>query len=105
MVESGKLTETLEVWRTVEVQSESGYKHQEEVLHLTTRAERLKNKESYAANADELFHVTEKTFRLRKRDILETDVVRYKDERYRITSINEFPLDNEMVIIISKIND
>ena len=85
MVESGKLTETLEVWRTIEVQSES--------------------KETYASNAEELFHITEKTFRLRKRDILETDVVKYKNERYRITSINEFPLDNEMVIIISKIND
>ena len=69
-------------------------------------ADRMKNKESYAVDADELFHLTELTFKIRyRKEIKETDIVVYRNERYRITSIDELPQDNEMTIKIAKIND
>lgn len=106
MIFSGDLTETLTFYKIVEVQSESGYKHSTEQFLLTTRAQRLKNKENYVVNADELFHASELTFRLRyRKEIEDTNIVVYKDERYRITSLDEYPQENQLTIILAKINE
>ena len=70
-----------------------------------TKAERMKNKENYGINADELFHTNELTFRLRyRKEIKETDIVVYEGDRYRITSINKYLEDNQLIIMIQKIN-
>lgn len=106
MISAGQLTETLafyEVRNTVEA---SGFHHSEEVLRFRTKAERLKNKESYVVNADEIFHLSELTFRLRNRkEVEETDIVEYNGQRYHITSIDRYPRENQMTIILSKINE
>lgn len=78
----------------------------EEQLYLTIRAQRLKNREHYEVDADELFHTSELTFRLRwRKEMDETDIVEYEGKRYRIHSIDKYPKDNEVTIIISKINE
>ena len=106
MIYSGQLTEYLDFYEIVEVQSESGFKHPEEVFMFRTRAERTKNKENYVVDADEVFHSNELTFRLRyRKEIKETDIVVYAGERYRITSLQPWRQDGEMKIIISKINE
>lgn len=106
MIYSGQLTEYLDFHEIVEVQSESGFKHPEEVFMFRTRAERTKNKENYVVDADEVFHSNELTFRLRyRKEIKETDIVVYEGERYRITSLQPWRQDGEMKIIISKINE
>jgi hypothetical protein len=106
MVSSGALTEHLKFYHQVETQSESGYKAVVEELYLETRAERLKNKENYVVDAGELFHSSELTFRLRRRkEIQETDIVEYMGARYRITSLDVYPKDNQIIIIVSKINE
>lgn len=103
---AGTLTSRLDFYHVTEVQGESGYKHTEEIFYLHANADRLKNKESLAVDADELFHLVELTFKLRyRKEIVETDIVVYKDERYRITSIDENSRDNEMTIKIAKINE
>ena len=51
----------------METQSGSGYKDTSEVYMFQVRAERLKNKETYLVDADELFHSSELTFRIRYR--------------------------------------
>lgn len=70
------------------------------------RAERLKNKETYLVDADELFHSSELTFRVRyRKEIDETNIVEYEGKRYRITSLDKYMDDNQLTIILSKIND
>ena len=106
MIYSGQLTEILKFYRIVETQTGSGFKHVEEVPMFSVRAERLKNKETYGENADELFHVSELTFRLRyRREISETNIVEYEGQRYRITSIDKYMRDNQLTIILAKINE
>ena len=106
MVYSGQLTEILEFYKVVETQSESGFKHSEEVFMFKMRAERLKNKETYTVDAQELFHSSELRFRLRyRREVEETNIVVYEGQRYRITSVDKFVEDNQLTIILSKINE
>lgn len=106
MISAGQLTETLAFFETIDTVESSGYHRTEEVLRFKTKAERLKNKESYVVNADEIFHLSELTFRLRNRnEIQETDIVVYENQRYHITSIDRYRRGNQMTIILSKIND
>lgn len=105
MIFAGNLKENLTIFRVEETQSKSGYKSQTEVELFTVKAERTKNKENYGVDAGELFHTNELTFRCRKRDIRETDIVKYNGERYRITSLNVWPKDNEITMILARINE
>lgn len=106
MIFAGSLTETLTFYSVTETQSASGYKDTSEVLRYTCRAYRTKNKEKYTVDADELFHTNELTFKLRNRkEVEETDVVIYNGERYRITSLNRYPRENDMTLILVRIND
>lgn len=106
MIFSGQLTEILDFYKIVETQSESGFKHNEEVHMFKVRAERLKNKETYTVDAAELFHSSELRFRLRfRREIEETNIVVYEGQRYRITSLDKYMEDNQLTIILSKINE
>ena len=106
MIYSGNLREYLEFYRVVEVQSESGFKRSEEVFMFKARAERTKNKEHFIVDADEVFHSNELTFRLYyRKEVDETNIVVYNGDRYRITSLNPWIADNEMTIMLAKIND
>ena len=106
MIYSGQLTEYLEFYKVVETQSDSGFKHTDEVFMFRVRAERTKNKENYVVDADEVFHSNELSFRLRyRKEIKETNIVVYEGERYRITSLMPWKEENEIKIIISKINE
>lgn len=106
MIFAGKLTERLDFYHLIETQSDSGFKHTDEVFFWTCKVERMKNKETYLVDADEIFHRNELTFRFRyNKDINETDIVKYNGDKYRITSLNAFPRDREMTIICLKINE
>lgn len=106
MIFSGLLTETLNFYEIVETQSASGYKTTEEHLFCTIRAERLKNKQNYTVDANELYHTCELKFRLRYRNGMDdTNIVEYNGERYRITSLDRYVRDNEVVITMTKINE
>ena len=106
MIYSGQLTEILKFYKVVETQSESGFKHSEEVFMFQVRAERIKNKENYVVNADELFHSSELRFRLRyRREIEDTNIVEYEGDRYRITSLDKYMEENQLTIILQKINE
>lgn len=106
MISAGQLTETLAFYEVRDTVEASGFHRTEEVLRFRTKAERLKNKESYVVNADEVFHLSELTFRLRNRnEVEETDIVVYEGIRYHITSIDRYRRGNQMTIILSKIND
>ena len=106
MIYSGKLQEYLEFYQIVETQSDSGFKYTEEVFLFRAPAERTKNKENYVVNADEVFHSNELTFRLRyRKEIKETTIVVYEGERYRITSLNPWKEENQLTIMLSKINE
>ena len=107
MIYSGQLAEILEFYKVVETQSESGYKSTSEVFMFRVRAEITKNKETYLVDADELFHSNELTFRLRyRKEIEETNIVVYRGQRYRITSIDKYIRDNnQLTIILAKINE
>lgn len=106
MIQAGRLTETLSFYNITETQSISGYKSETETFLLTCKAERMKNKENYIVDAGEIFHSVELSFRLRYRaGIVDTSIVKYEGEKYRIISLDKFPLDNEIVIKISKVNE
>ena len=106
MIYSGLLTDTLHFYEKIETQSQSGYKATEEVFKFKVRAQRTKNKEKYLTDAEELFHTSELTFKCRyRREIKDTDIVVYENERYRITSLDKFTEDNQLTIILSKINE
>lgn len=106
MIYSGKLTEYLAFYKVEEVQSESGFKHPVETFMFKVRAERLKNKENYVVDADELFHSNELRFRIRyRKEIEETNIVVYEGQRYRITSLDKYKEDNQLTIIVQKINE
>lgn len=106
MIYSGQLTEILKFYKVVETQSGSGYKHTDEVFMFQVRAERTKNKENYLVDADELFHLSQLTFRLRyRKEIDETNIVVYEGQRYRITSLDKYKEENQLTIILSKINE
>ena len=106
MISSGLLRDTLHFYEKVEAQSASGYKSTEEIFKLKCRAQRTKNKEKYLTDAEELFHTSELTFKLRyRKEIKDTDIVVYEDERYRITSLDKFAEANQLTIILSKINE
>jgi SPP1 family predicted phage head-tail adaptor len=106
MIYSGQLTEILKFYKVVETQSGSGYKHTDEVFMFQVRAERTKNKENYLVDADELFHLSQLTFRLRyRKEIDETNIVEYEGQRYRITSLDKYKEENQLTIILSKINE
>lgn len=105
MIFAGRLTERLKFFEIVETQAKSGFKSTEEVFKFEAFAERMKNKETIREDADEMFHYTELSFRLRKRDVKDTDIVEYEGNRYRIMSVDKFPRDNEMVIKIMLINE
>ena len=90
----------------VETQSGSGFKSTDEVFMFRVRAERLKNKETYLVDADELFHSSELTFRMYyRKEIEETNIVEYEGKRYRIVSLDKYMDDNQLTIILAKIND
>ena len=105
MIFAGNLKETLTIYRIEETQSKSGFKSQTEVELFSVKAERTKNKENYVVDAGELFHSNNLTFRCRKRDIRENDIIKYNGEKYRITSLNVWPKDNEMTMILARINE
>lgn len=106
MIFAGELTEKLTFFEVKEVQSESGYKHTTEVERFTVRAYRARNKETYLVDAGELFHSTELTFQLRyRKEITDTDIVVYNGNRYRITSLCPYIQENQLTIILSKINE
>ena len=106
MIQSGLLTETLHFYEKVESQSESGFKSVQEVFKFKVRAQRTKNKEKYLTDADELFHTSELTFKLRyRKEIKDTDIVVYEEQRYRITSLDKFKEANQLTIMLSKINE
>ena len=106
MIYSGQLTETLRFYEVIETQSASGYKSTEEVFKFKVRAQRTKNREKYLEDAGELFHTSELTFKLRyRKQIKETDIVVYEDEKYRITSLDKFKEADQLTIILSKINE
>ena len=106
MIFAGQLRDKLSFYQIEEVQSESGFKHIAEVFLFSTKAERLKNKESYAVDADELFHITELKFRLRyRKEITETCLVQFEGSKYRITSLEDRKQDNEMIITLGKVNE
>ena len=105
MIYAGQLDSTLIFSHIVEVQSESGFKHTEEKEYLKCRAYRMKNKETYAVDAQEVFHISELTFQLRDRkEIMETDIVQYEGQRYRITSLDRYNR-SELKIIVAKIKE
>lgn len=104
MIYSGTLTEHLDFYKVVETQTESGYKHTEEVFLCTCYAQRLKNVQNFNINANELFHSSLLTFHLRyKKDIDETNIVVYNEQRYRIISLDKF--QNEITLTLDKINE
>ena len=105
MIFAGKLTEKLSFYKVVETQGRSGFKDTTEVFKFEAYAERMKNREYLGEDAGEIFHTLDLQFRLRYRPVYETDIVVYRDERYRILSIDEYRMENEMVIKISKINE
>jgi SPP1 family predicted phage head-tail adaptor len=106
MIFSGHLTEILSFYKVVETQSGSGFKSTDEVFMFRVRAERLKNKETYLVDADELFHSSELTFRMYyRKEIEETNIVEYEGKRYRIVSLDKYMDDNQLTIILAKIND
>lgn len=106
MIFSGHLRDILKFYRVVETQSDSGFKSTEEVFMFQVRAERLKNKETYLVDAEELFHSSELTFRIRyRKEIEETNIVVYEGQRYRITSLDKYMEDNQLTIILAKINE
>lgn len=106
MIYSGTLTERLDFYHLIETQSPSGFKSTERVKYMSTLADRLKNKETYVVDANEVFHLNELTFKLRyRKGIQDTDEVVYQDQRYRITSVDRQGRDNEITIIVSKVND
>lgn len=106
MIQSGLLTETLHFYEQVETQSESGFKATEEVFKFKVRAQRTKNKEKYLTDAEEIFHTSELTFKCRyRKEIKDTDIVVYENERYRITSLDKFKEANQLTIILAKINE
>lgn len=105
MIFAGALRERLYFYKVIETQSASGYKSTQEQFMFSCRAERLKTKENFVVDAGEIFHSNELTFRLRTKDIEETDIVQYNGGRYVITSIDKYPMQNEMVIKIGKINE
>lgn len=106
MIFSGQLTETLDFYALVETPTETGFKTTKEVFLLKTKAYRLKNKESYVVDAEELFHRTELSFKFRfRKEIDETNIVVYNGNKYRITSLGKYPKENEATIILSKINE
>lgn len=103
---AGTLTEDLSFYRIVETQTASGYHRSEEQYMFSCKACRLKNKQNYLVDANELFHTAELTFKLRnRRDVLDTDIVVYLGDRYRITSLDRFPRENDMTLILAKINE
>ncbi len=106
MINSGDLREVLTIYEVREEQSASGFKHTVEVERCKVRAYRLRNKENYVVDANELYHSTELTFQIRyRKDITETDIVEYSGDRYRITSLSPYLHDNQITIILSKINE
>lgn len=106
MVLSGRLTETLSFYEIVETQSATGYKHSEERFMFDCKAEKIKFKERFDVDAEEIFHHVVPQFRMRYRaQVKETNVVQWRDEKYRIISVDRYPLDNEMVIKLDKINE
>ena len=106
MIYSGQLTEVLEFYKVVETQSESGYKSTEEVFMFKVRAERSKNRENYLVDAGELFHSSELTFRLRyRKEIEDTNIVVYEGQRYRVTSLDKYMEENQLTIMLEKINE
>ena len=102
MIYAGQLTETLKVYEVIEKQSASGYKSEQQVFKFSCKAQRLKNKENYLVNGAELFHIAEPQFRLRKRDIKDTDIIEYEDEKFRVLSIDDYK--SEMTIKLQKVN-
>ncbi len=106
MIESGQLTHTLDFYKVVETQSASGFKTTTEVFMFSVRAERTKNLENFVVDASELFHSSSPTFRLRyRKEIDETNIVVYEGQRYRVISLNVWKKDNEITIILEKINE
>ena len=106
MINSGTLTDKLSFYEPIETTSPSGYKKSDEKLICTVRAYRLKNKENYGVDAEALYHSTELQFQLRMRpDLKETDIVVYDGNRYRITSFSPYKAENQLTIMLAKIND
>ena len=105
-VQAGLLNEKLSFYKVVEVQSDSGFKHTEEQYLFTLRAYRMKDKGHYVVNADELFHTNELTFKMYyRKEVDETCIVVYEGERYRITNLNPYKPENQITIMIAKINE
>ena len=102
---SGRLRERRYFSAVADIVEADGYHHKVETPRFSCRAERLKNKQNYVVDAEEIYHSCELTFRIRQRSIDDTDIVEYNGERYRITSVDDYAEERQTTIILQKIND
>ena len=102
---AGNKKYTIEIYGVNKVQSESGaYNEDELVLKYTLKAEVKFNSNSIALINDEIVQTDRITFRIYKRNVDYTDVIKFNGIEYSIISINPLSYSNELEIITEKTN-
>lgn len=102
---AGKKKFTIEIQRLQSEKMPDGSIKEVYVEHLKLKAELKFNSGNVSVINNEIFGSNSITFQVYKRDIILTDIIIFRDNKYAINSINPLSYSNELVINCSLINE
>lgn len=104
-MKAGLLREFITIYRYENIQSETGQITKEKKEIALLRAYRIKSTGQNKEVAKELFDSQSITFQIRYfPDIIDSDIISYRDIEYKITNIDENIWDRSLKITVQKIN-
>ncbi len=101
---AGNKKANIEVWNQVVTRSESGSEDIKYYLRFQLKAQVKFNSNNIQIINDEMVQTDRVTFIVYKRKISYTDIIKYNNTDYTITSINPISYSNELEIICEKLN-
>jgi len=105
MIPAGTLRHRLVFYSIVKSQSETGAISSNKQLIYSCKAAKQKNIQSINIEAKELFRTDNVTFKIRHtKSLIETMIVKYNSNDYKIVGIDFNVYDNSDIIILEKIN-
>lgn len=105
-MQAGTLNEIIQLYRTVTVINDYGERSETLEQKYTTRANVSWDSGNLTDTNDEIFHAYTKTFRMRSYvPIVETDVIQWQNNKFRILSIEHRRESNEIIVRAELINE
>lgn len=106
MMKAGLLDEIIEIYKSEIVVNEYGEREEQFIKKCSTRAYVSWSGGNRSITNDEIFHTYTKTFTVRSYiPVVETDIIKWQNNNYRIITIEHRKGYNGIIIIAELINE